>query len=161
MKKARTIAGVAVMAFLAAVLISAVVFGCALVKTDVAKLEGDVKAINWSEVSTYWADFVKGLNEALPVAETLFPGTKSTIETIVKPVLADANTAATALTTSVQAYQNGTLTTAALQQAAAETQSAVQAASAIVGQAVKGKLATGAVAASSVPTVATPAGSSK
>ena len=80
------------------------------------------------------------MNEALPVIEALFPGTKSTVEKVVQPVLNDANTAVTALTTTVQAYQAGTLTEDQVQAAAKEVQSSVTAASAVVGQAIKGKV---------------------
>lgn len=137
--------------------------GCAAFKTDVAKVEADIKAVDWSAVQTYWADFVRGLEAAVPVVEAIFPGSKSTVDKVVTPVLADANTAVTALTTTVQAYQAGTLTSADATAAAKETQAAVVAASNVIGQALKGKLGVAAqAAATAVPTSpATPAGSSK
>jgi len=78
--------------------------GCAGLKADVAKVETKVESIDWAAAATYWADFVKGLNEALPVIEILFPGTKSTVANVITPVLNDANTAVTALATAAQAY---------------------------------------------------------
>jgi hypothetical protein len=128
--------------------------GCAALKADVAKVETKIESIDWNAVATYWADFVKGLNEALPVIETLFPGTAKTVNQVITPVLNDANTAVTAFTSTVQAYKAGTLTEAQVQTAAAELQSSAVAASNLVGQALKGKIVTTPVpaAATAVPT---------
>jgi hypothetical protein len=115
-------------------------FGCAALKADFAKVETKLEAVDWPAVQAYWSKFAAGLNEALPVIEALFPGSKSTIDKVVTPVLADANTAVTALTTSVQAYKAGTLTEDQVQAAAKEVQSSVTAASAVVGQALQGKV---------------------
>jgi hypothetical protein len=129
-------------------------FGCASFKADIAKVETKIESIDWCAVATYWADFVKGLNEALPVVETLFPGTKGVVNQVVTPVLNDANTAVTAFTTTVQAYQAGTLTEAQVTAAAQEVQSSAVAASNLVSQALKGKIVTTPVSAATtaVPT---------
>ncbi len=97
---------------------------------------------------------MKGLNEALPVVETLFPGTAKVVNQVVTPVLNDANTAVTAFTGTVQAYKAGTLTAAQVQTAAQEVQSSAVAASNLVGQALKGKIVTTPVpaATTAVPT---------
>lgn len=128
--------------------------GCAAFKADVAKVETKVESIDWNAVAAYWADFVKGLNEALPVVEALFPGTKGVVDQVVTPVLNDANTAVTAFTGTVQAYKAGTLTAAQVQTAAQEVQSSAVAASNLVGQALKGKIVTTPVpaATTAVPT---------
>jgi len=128
--------------------------GCATFKADIAKVETKIESVDWSAAAKYWSAFVNGLNKALPVVETLFPGTKSTVDQVVTPVLNDANTAVTAFTTTVQAYKAGTLTEAQVQTAAQEVQSSAVAASNLVGQALKGKIVTTPVpaATSSVPT---------
>lgn len=106
------------------------------------KIRDDIKGINWSEVTTYWQDFVKGLEAALPMIESLFPHTRPAVESIVKPIVADANAAVTALVGTVQAYQAGTLTEADAMSAAQQVNTAVKAANAVVGQALKGQLGT-------------------
>ena len=128
--------------------------GCAGLKADIAKVETDIKAVNWSAAATYWADFVKGLNAALPVIETLFPGTKSTVNNVINPVLADANVAVTSFTSTVQAYQAGTLTATQVQTAAQQVQSSVVAASNTIGQAIKS--GPGSVQATTAATAAVP-----
>ena len=130
-------------------------FGCTTFKADVAKVEAKVESIDWAAVSTYWQKFDAGLQASMPVIEALFPGSKSTIQKVVAPVLADSNTAATTLITTIQAYKAGTLTAAQVQTAAQETQSAVMAASSVVGQALKGKV--GVAVTSTPPAAATPA----
>jgi hypothetical protein len=117
-------------------------FSAIVTKVEAAfdKVVDEVKGINWSEVTTYWQDFVKGLEAALPVIETLFPGTKSTVGAVVQPLVTDANNAVSALTGAAQALQAGTATEAAVVAAAQQVQSAVVAANAVVGQALQGKV---------------------
>ncbi len=145
---------IAVFAMAGLFLVFGALAGCSTFKADFAKVEAKVESIDWNAVATYWQKFDAGLQEAMPVIEVLFPGSKSTIQKVVAPVLADSNTAASTLITTVQAYKAGTLTAAQVQTAAQETQSAVMAASSVVGQAMKGKVG---VAASAAPAAATPA----
>lgn len=104
------------------------------------KIRDDIKGINWSEVTTYWQDFVKGLEAALPLVEELFPHTQPAVDSIVKPIVADANAAVTALVGTVHAYQQGTLSEADAISAAQQVNTAVKAANAVVGQALKGQV---------------------
>ncbi|MGO9375659.1 MAG: hypothetical protein ACLQBD_26715 [Syntrophobacteraceae bacterium] len=121
--------------------------GCTTLKADFAKVETKVESIDWAAVSDYWTKFDAGLQKAMPVIEALFPGSKSTIDKVVAPVLADSNTAVTTFTTTVAAYKAGTLSATQIQAAAEEVQSSVTAASAVVGQALKGKVGVAAAAA--------------
>ncbi len=121
--------------------------GCTTLKADFAKVETKVESIEWAAVSDYWTKFDAGLQKAMPVIEALFPGSKSTIDKVVAPVLADSNTAVTTFTTTVAAYKAGTLSATQIQAAAEEVQSSVTAASAVVGQALKGKVGVAAAAA--------------
>jgi hypothetical protein len=125
------------------------------------KVKDEVEGINWTAVVTYWQDFVKGLEETIPVIDTIFPGMKSTNVNIVQPLVADATQAVQALAGTVQAYQAGTLTSADAVAAAQQVQSAVVAANAVVGQAMKGTLGKAPVPVkpAQVTPVATPSAS--
>jgi hypothetical protein len=131
--------------FLACLFVGALCFSvipaCQTMKADLAAVETKLESVDWSKAVIYWQDYVKGLNVAIPVAEALFPGTKNTLETIVKPVVADADKSVQTLVGTVVAYKAGTLTEADAQDAAKDVQKAVVAASDIVGQALKGKVA--------------------
>ncbi|MGA2937299.1 MAG: hypothetical protein ABSF52_09405 [Syntrophobacteraceae bacterium] len=128
------------------------------VKAEIAKVEAWFKGVNWNEVLTYYNDFIKGLEQSvLPVIEELFPGTTSTIGNLVTPLLNNATTAVTALTTAASAYAAGTLSSSDLTTAAHVVQSAVEAASVVVGAAVAGT--SKAVAAASTAKTAVPASS--
>ena len=132
--------------------------GCAALKTDYAKVVTEVESVDWSAVQTYWSDFVKGLNEALPVVGALFPGNSQTIAKITAAVN-DANTAVTTLATTVTQLKAGTLTQAQAVANAKTVASTITAASAQVGSAIKGGSATSAVPTQSAPAI--PNGSSK
>jgi hypothetical protein len=124
------------------------------VESAIQKALNELEGINWSEVTTYWQDFVKGLEAALPVVETLFPGTKSTVGAVVQPLVTDANAAVTALAGAAQAFQSGTATEASVVAAAQQVQTAVVAANAVVGQAMKGGVGVAAASASAQPATA-------
>jgi long-subunit acyl-CoA synthetase (AMP-forming) len=111
------------------------VAGCAAFKTDVAKVETKVESINWSEVLTYWQSFENGLLEALPVVGALFPNNSQTIAKITQATT-DANTAVTALASTVTAVQAGTATTASATAAAKTVETSVVAASNLIGSAI-------------------------
>ena len=109
-------------------------------KTEITKIETAVET-DWPIVVTYWTDFVKGLNEALPVIEALFPGTVKT-DSLVVGAVNNANKAVTDLQKVVSGVQAGTLTQADATAAAKDAQASVVAASNLVGQALKGKVST-------------------
>lgn len=130
--------------------------GCSTFKADFAKVEAKVESIDWAAVSDYWTKFDAGLQKAMPVIEALFPGSKSTIDKVVAPVLADSNAAVTTFTTTVAAYKAGTLSATQMQAAAEEVQASVTAASGVVGQALKGKVGVAAAAAPAKVTSSVP-----
>lgn len=109
------------------------------------KIEADIKGVDWAAVTTYWQEFMKGLEAAIAPIEALFPASKPALDTIVAPILADANKAVTVLVSTVSAYSAGTLSAADLTSAAQTVNGAVTAANAVVGQAAKGQLGTAPV----------------
>ncbi len=106
------------------------------VKAEILKIESWIKGVDWSTVA---ADFQKVITElesvVAPVIEALFPGTKSTINEVVTPVLNNAKTAVAALTDVAEQYAGGNLSSTALTQAAQTVQAAVVAAAAVVSAA--------------------------
>ena len=128
------------------------------VENWIVKVEDWIKGINWATVAADFQKVIKTLETAVePVLEALFPGTTSLVADVVNPLLAQANTAVTALTGAAQAYAAGTLTASALTTTAHSVQGAVVAANAIVSVALAGtKPATPATGASAT-TVAKPA----
>jgi len=118
-----------------------------------SKIEADIKGVDWTAVTTYWTDFMKGLSEAVAPLEALFPATKPALDNIVAPIMADANQAVVALLSTVQGYQAGTLSAADLTSMAQTVNSAVTAANVVVGQAIKGQLGNPAPSAPAVAVV--------
>lgn len=122
------------------------------IKADALKVEAWIKGVDWSAVIGYYDEFVKGLETAVePVLEALFPGTASTISEVVNPLLTQATTAITALTTAAQAYQSGTLSASTLTTAAKTVETAVVAANAVVGAAVSGLKSSSTTTATTTP----------
>ncbi|MGA2223578.1 MAG: hypothetical protein ABSH41_03945 [Syntrophobacteraceae bacterium] len=107
------------------------------IKAEIQKVEAWFKGVNWAEVVTYFQKFVTGLEQSVePVLEAVFPGTASTISSIVNPLLTNANTVVGALGSAAQQYAMGSLSSAGLTAAAQTAQAAVEAASIVVGAAV-------------------------
>lgn len=110
------------------------------IKTDIAETGSIFRGIDWAAEVKYWQEFMKSLTTVvLPVEEVLFPGTTSTVKNVVTPVLAQANTAVSALADAAEQYSAGDLSSEELTKAAHIVQSAVVAANVIVGVAVAPK----------------------
>ena len=118
------------------------------IEADLQKAVDWVKGTNWSAAVAYWQEFMTGLESALPVIEKLFPGSVSTVDHIITPLLANANTTVAALATAALSYQAGTLTEGEVLTAAQAVSTAVKAASDMVGGAIKNTIATTNVSAS-------------
>ena len=109
------------------------------VENWIVKVEDWIKGINWATVVADFQKVIKTLETAVePVLEALFPGTTSIVADVVNPLLAQANTAVTALTGAAASYAAGTLTASALTTTAHQVQGAVVAANAIVSVALAG-----------------------
>ena len=110
------------------------------IETDIKEVGSWIKGVDWTQEVAYWDAFVRGLETVVaPVVEALFPGTTSTIEEVATPVLDNANKAVTALSTAVQDYSAGNLSSAELTNAAHVVQGTVVAANAVIGIAVAAK----------------------
>jgi len=127
------------------------------VKADIVKVEDWFKETDWAAKAAYFQAFIKGLETVVaPIVEALFPGTSSTINDVVTPLLDQANKAVGALTTAAQDYAAGNISAADLTTAAHTVQAAVIAANVIVSAAqvsVKTPVPVAPVAAPVIPAV--------
>ena len=107
------------------------------IKTDITKIENWFKGVNWSAVQEDFDTAIKDLETVVePILEVLFPGTASTINAVVNPVLAQVGVASKALTDTAEKYAAGNMTTDQLTSALAATKAAVVAATTLVSAAV-------------------------
>ena len=107
------------------------------IKADIASAEKWFKNIPWVNVGTDIQVALADVETVIaPLVKEFFPGTTSTINAVVNPVLNQANIAAQAAVTAAQQYSAGTLTGAALTQAVHTAQAAAVAAAALVEAAV-------------------------
>jgi hypothetical protein len=127
-------------------------FGCAALKADFAKVETGIESIDWDQAIVYWQKFVQFANEAIPVLNVLLKNDSNTLAKVTN-VVADANTAVTALATTVAAYKAGNLSETEVVNAAQTVQTKVV-------DAVNQVAAVRGATASAVPTAA-PASAAK
>lgn len=110
-------------------------------KTEAAKIEADIKNLNWAAAEKYWQAFVNGLTVTAQLTKAVAGNVKingmtigTGIDTIVTPLLDKANDSVSALTTVAANLQAGTATVEDAQAALVQVKNDVVAANAVVGQ---------------------------
>ena len=109
----------------------------AKIKADITSVENWIKNVPWAAVGNDIQSTIKNLESVVaPLVEMFFPGTTSTIKSVVTPVIEQANVAAQAVVAAAGQYAAGTLTGAALTAAVHNAQASAIAAAALVEAAV-------------------------
>ena len=81
-------------------------FGCSTIKADVAKVQADIKAVDWTAVAAWYDKAIGGLEQALNVAQAIDPGLAPEV-LVAQPVVAAAKLAGDALTAAAGKYAVG------------------------------------------------------
>ncbi|MGA2401450.1 MAG: hypothetical protein ABSG91_07060 [Syntrophobacteraceae bacterium] len=109
--------------------------GCAAIKTDVAKVDAKIKAVDWTAVAGWYDKAIGGLQQALNVAQMIDPGLAPEV-LVAQPVVAAAKLAGDALTAAAAKYAAETITATDVTTAAQTIEAQYKAAATAVGQVV-------------------------
>ncbi len=125
-------------------------FGCSTIKADVAKVQADIKAVDWTAVAAWYDKAIGGLEQALNVAQAIDPGLAPEV-LVAQPVVAAAKLAGDALTAAAGKYAAGTITAADVTSTAKTIEAQYDAAKNAVGQVVTKQAVPTTPAATPVP----------